>query len=158
MSYYLQFRDYILWFALELSPGYTVKWRKQRVLTMLPVCKEEGEIRKQIYLQILPKRNARRVNQKLIKLGTRGASLVAQWLRIRLPMQGTRVRALVGEDPTCHGATKPVHHNYWACALEPVSHNYWARVPQLLKATRLEPMLRSKRSHCIEKPAHCNKK
>ena len=40
------------------------------------------------------------------------ASLVAQWLRIRLPMQGTRVRALVWEDPTCHGATRPVSHNY----------------------------------------------
>ena len=39
-------------------------------------------------------------------------SLVAQWLRIRLPMQGTRVRALVWEDPTCHGATKPMRHNY----------------------------------------------
>ena len=41
-----------------------------------------------------------------------GASLVAQWLRIRLLMQGTRVRALVREDPTCRGATKPVRHNY----------------------------------------------
>ena len=40
-----------------------------------------------------------------------GASLVAQWLRIRLPIQGTRVQALVQEDPTCHGATKPVRHN-----------------------------------------------
>ena len=38
----------------------------------------------------------------------RGTSLVAQWLRIHLPMQGTRVRALVREDPTCHGAIKPV--------------------------------------------------
>ena len=45
------------------------------------------------------------------KIG-RGASLVAQWLRICLPMQGTRVRALVWEDPTCHGATGPVSHNY----------------------------------------------
>ena len=45
-----------------------------------------------------------------------GASLVAQWLRIRLPMQGTRVQALVWEDPTCRGATRPVSHNYWACA------------------------------------------
>ena len=44
------------------------------------------------------------------------ASLVVQWLRICLPMQGTRVRALVWEDPTCHGATRPVSHNYWACA------------------------------------------
>ena len=61
-----------------------------------------------------------------------GASLVAQWLRIRLPMQGTWVRALVQEDPTCHGATKPMRHNYWACVLEPVSHNYWTHVPQLL--------------------------
>ena len=29
-----------------------------------------------------------------------GASLVAQWLRICLPMQGTRVQALVQEHPT----------------------------------------------------------
>ena len=41
-----------------------------------------------------------------------GASVVAQWLRIFLPMQGTRVRALVWEDPTCRGAIKPVHRNY----------------------------------------------
>ena len=40
------------------------------------------------------------------------ASLVAQWLRICLLMQGTRVRALVWEDPTCHGATGPMSHNY----------------------------------------------
>ena len=41
-----------------------------------------------------------------------GASLVAQWLRICLPMQGTQVRALVWEDPTYRGATRPVSHNY----------------------------------------------
>ena len=40
------------------------------------------------------------------------ASLVVHWLRICLPMQGTRVRALVWEDPTCRGATGPVSHNY----------------------------------------------
>ena len=33
---------------------------------------------------------------------------MAQWLRIRLPMQGTRGQALVREDLTCNGATKPV--------------------------------------------------
>ena len=56
-------------------------------------------------------------------------------------MQGTRVRALVLEDPTCRGATKPVRHNYWAYTLEPVSHNYWACEPQLLslRATTAEP-------------------
>ena len=40
------------------------------------------------------------------------ASLVAQWLRIHLPMQGTWVQSLVREDPTCHRATKPLCHNY----------------------------------------------
>ena len=73
-----------------------------------------------------------------------GTSLVAQWLRIHLPTQGTWVRALVREDPTCHGATKPANHNYWA------------REPQLLKPARLEPVLRNKRSHHDEKPAHRN--
>ena len=32
-------------------------------------------------------------------------SLVVQWLRIRLAMQGTWVQALVREDPTCCRAT-----------------------------------------------------
>ena len=40
-----------------------------------------------------------------------GTSLVAQWLIIHLPTQGTQVRALVREDPTCRRATKPVYHN-----------------------------------------------
>ena len=52
-----------------------------------------------------------------------GASPVAQWLRVCLPMQGTWVQALVWEDPTCRGATRPMSHNYWAgaygaCALQ----------------------------------------
>ena len=45
-----------------------------------------------------------------------GASLVAQWLRVCLPVQGTQVRALVWEDPTCRRAAGPVSHSYWACA------------------------------------------
>ena len=61
-----------------------------------------------------------------------GTSLVAQWLRIHLPMQGTRVWALVREDPTCRGATKPVRLNYWA------------HMPQLPKTTDLEPVLCNK--------------
>ena len=35
------------------------------------------------------------------------ASLVVQWLRIRLPMQGMWVQSLVQEDSSCHKATKP---------------------------------------------------
>ena len=36
------------------------------------------------------------------------AFLVAQWLRVCLPMQGTRVHAPVWEDPTCHAV--PMSH------------------------------------------------
>ena len=35
-------------------------------------------------------------------------SLVVQWLRICLPVQGIRVQSLVWQDPTCSGATMPV--------------------------------------------------
>ena len=40
-----------------------------------------------------------------------GLSLVVQWLRIHLTMQGTQVQSLVHENPTCHGATKPLCHH-----------------------------------------------
>ena len=68
------------------------------------------------------KKNKKPVKWKKIDSRT---SLVAQWLRICLPVQGTHVRALVREDSTCCGATKPVRHNYWACALEPASRKDW---------------------------------
>ena len=32
---------------------------------------------------------------------------------------GARALSLLQEDPTCHRATKPPHHNYWFCSLEP---------------------------------------
>ncbi|KAJ8787516.1 hypothetical protein J1605_023001 [Eschrichtius robustus] len=51
-------------------------------------------------------------NKGSTRESTTGTSLMAHWLRICLPMQGTRIRALVQEDPTCRGATKPVSHNY----------------------------------------------
>ena len=35
------------------------------------------------------------------------ASLVAQWLRIHLKIQGMLVRSLVHDDPTCHRAHVP---------------------------------------------------
>ena len=48
-----------------------------------------------------------------------GASLVAQWWTICLPMQETRIWSVVQEDSTCLEATTPMSHNYWGCALEP---------------------------------------
>ena len=48
------------------------------------------------------------LDEKCGKGGFPGGAVVKN----RLPMQGTRVRAPVQEDPTCRGATKPMRHNY----------------------------------------------
>ena len=56
-----------------------------------------------------------------------GTSLVAQWLRIRLPLQGTRVQFLVRElDPTCMPRLRvhmPQLRSTYATTKEPASHN-----------------------------------
>ena len=44
----------------------------------------------------------------------------------------------------------------YACAPQLLSLCSRAFEPQLLKPVRLEPMLRNKRNHCNEKPAHRN--
>lgn len=54
------------------------------------------------------------------------ASQVVWWLRSHLPIQETRVRFLIRNDPTCQRATKSMHHSYWACLLEPRSYNSWS--------------------------------
>ena len=61
-------------------------------------------------------------------------------------MQGTRVQALVRENPTRRGATKPMRHNYWA------------RVLQLLSpyATTTEACMPGARAPQQEKPPHRN--
>ena len=63
-----------------------------------------------------------------------GASLAAQWLRICLPIQGIRVRALVWEDPTCRGATRPM------------SQSLSLRVWSLCSATREAAIVRGPRT------------
>ena len=80
-----------------------------------------------------------------IKITIVGTSLVVQWLRIHLPMQGTRVRSLIWEDPTCRGTTKPVRHNYWA------------HVPQLLKPVRLEPCSTTREATTMRSPRTATK-
>ena len=79
-------------------------------------------------------------------------SLVAQWVRIHLPMQGIWVQSLVQEDPTCLKATKPV------------LRNYWAHPPQLLKLVHPrahapqqgKPLQRE--SHCSAMKTQCSQK
>ena len=72
---------------------------------------------------------------------------MAQWLQIHLPVQGTRVRALVREDPTCRGATKPR-------APQLLSLCSRAREPQLLspRATTNEACAPRARAPQQEKP------
>ena len=60
-------------------------------------------------------------------------SLSPHWWRVHLSIQGTRDWPLVWEDATCSRATKPMCHNYWACAPETVHSNYWALELQPLK-------------------------
>ena len=58
-------------------------------------------------------------------------SLVVQWLRIYLSVQGTWVGSLVKEDLTCFGTVKPSGHNHWAHMLQLLKtmlHN--KRIPQ----------------------------
>ena len=83
-----------------------------------------------------------------------GASLVAQWLRTHLPVQGTWVRALVREDPTPPGATKPMRHNYWARMPRLLSLSSRAHEPQLLSphATTTEARAPRARAPQEEKP------
>ena len=46
-------------------------------------------------------------------LENKGTSLVAQWVRIALPVQGTRGQPLAWEDPTCLGAAEPTCRSFW---------------------------------------------
>ena len=95
-----------------------------------------------------------RINQNNLEKET-GTSLVVWWLRIRLPMQGTQVRSLVWEDPTCHGATKPRHHNYWACEpqlLSPCTATTEARTPRACGPQGEAATMRSPRSATKSSP------
>ena len=78
-----------------------------------------------------------------------GASLVAQWLRICLPVQGTWVWALVLEDSACCGATKPLCHNYWACSL-------WSLCSATREATAIRSLCTMKSSpHSLQLEKAC---
>lgn len=46
--------------------------------------------------------------------GNGRTSLVAQWIKVCQPMQGTWVQSLIQEELTCHGAAEPVHQHYWS--------------------------------------------
>ena len=73
-----------------------------------------------------------------------GLPCLVQWLRIHLPMQGTRVPSLVQKDSVCDRVTRPVILYSGAGSAEPTRHNCW-------RLSALEPLLH-KRSHHSQKP------
>ena len=67
----------------------------------------------------------------ILKLNSNvGNFLVAQWLRICLPMQGTVLDPWYGKIPHVLGQ---LSRNYWAYTQESMSCNCWAHTLQLLK-------------------------
>ena len=105
-----------------------------------------------------PRRHQRpisQINNSLQQKSDTGTSLVVQWLRICLPVQGTWVWSLVWEDPTCNEASKFAHHNSWACALEPKSCKYLS--PQASKPVLPRAYAQNKRSHHNENPIHATR-
>ena len=78
-----------------------------------------NQVTSRLLLPLLPSLIQREEGKMLI-----GTSLIAQWLGIHLPVQGTQVQCLVWKDPTCCGATQPMSHSFWAPVhLEPTSHD-----------------------------------
>ena len=73
-----------------------------------------------------------KINGKKTKV-TRRTSLVVQWLRICLSIQGTWVLFQGWEDPTSLEGAMPMCCNYWALVLVRESRNCWAHALQLHK-------------------------
>ena len=79
--------------------------------------------------------------------GVLRASLVAQWLRIWLAMQGMLVRALVPEDSTCCRATRATETATAPAPWRAPSHSCWGW-------PSLEPVLGSKSDRHKQRPTH----
>jgi len=82
---------------------------------------------------------------------------VVQQLGIHLPIQGTQVgpgtfNILWGNSACEPQLLKPTH------SIESVCPNYGACKLQLRSPHILGPVPHNKRSHCNEKPTHCNKR
>ena len=98
----------------------------------------------------------------------RSTSLVAEWIRVHLPKQGTWVRSLVPEDPTCSWATKPVCCKYWTNAPQLLSLHAYSLCPVTRKVismrsqhsakTSSPPLATTRESPCKAVKIQCSHK
>ena len=72
----------------------------------------EGVYRNSLYFLLNFSITLKYSENQPVKSWVNWTSLVVQWLRIHLPVQGTQEPSLVWEDSTRQGATKPMNHNY----------------------------------------------
>ena len=82
------------------------------------------------------------------------ASLVAQWLKISLPMQETQVRSHIALS---NEALEPQLLILYSRAPEQQLLSPHAATPEA-RTNALDPLLHNKKSHCSEKPPHGNYK
>ena len=81
----------------------------------------------------------------------------SEWWRVCLPMQKIWIRSLIQEDPIRHEATKPMHHSYWASALEPTQCDYWRLCPWNPAPQEAKPPEEDARAlQWRVVPTHCN--
>ena len=104
-------------------------------------------------------KTSQRIDEKFSKHisgGFLGESVV-----MNIPANAGDTGSVLGrEDPTCCRATKPMHHNYWAGALEPGNHNHWSSSALQPVHTMRGPctaMKHSPRSLKLEKGSGSNK-
>ena len=78
------------------------------------------------------------IKEKDLKKVHGGTSLVEQWTRIHLPMQGTQIWSLAQEDSTCCRATKPPVPQILSLHSRPHRLQQLGPRLQLLKPVRIE--------------------
>ena len=79
-------------------------------------------------------------HRELYSVSCDRASLVVQWLRICLPMQGTRVQALVREDPTCTEQLSPCATTTEPVLWSPQATTTEAHVPRARAPQQEKPL------------------
>ena len=91
------------------------------------------------------------MNRVNVKSVGQGLPWWSEWLRICLAVQGTWLRALLQDNPTCYRATNSMCHDSWASAPEPTCWSTEAFMPQACVPTQENSLQQEGAGHCNEK-------